>query len=494
MEQIKPDKRYLLADKQNLNLNISLKTNFNDVNEFNNTRIISLSELFTKERNDSKNYRIYGNINYFSFLRNKKTNPSDITDVFNDDYLTNGFNLEDFFDLKILRLLPIQTYSGNTNTFVELLTSITNTNDYKLSFFGYNKNIYNEKNYNFKFESKFIDPNEIIKINVPPSLGRPGLLENYIFNNYVYLGFIPKPSNYYSLYEKVIDKDYVNTLNTGTTYGFNKTAFTSNINEIVNLININSNFSNNDFNKYFIDKLEIFFKIYNLSVDIENITRNLRFIRNYLDIGNGDYKTKSSLDTLNMSVFTGNSISFDKENYNFSEITKKEYLIKYQLIDTYEGDNTLYLNWKYNKGYTAFTYTETFLSSTNPLKVELKIDFWFKFNPFYKIELKKYDSLIDEIYSGTTTDLIPPQTAIVNNNRIIWKDLLLYGDPDNYDNPFINNNHYFFNDINFYLKPDLSDKNTFILINEFLLSFGSNNYNFNRENITIRPQGPKEIC
>ena len=51
MEQLKPDKRYLLATQEDINLNISLKTNFNDLNEFNNSKLISLTDLFNEERN-----------------------------------------------------------------------------------------------------------------------------------------------------------------------------------------------------------------------------------------------------------------------------------------------------------------------------------------------------------------------------------------------------------------------------------------------------------
>ena len=46
MEQIKPDKRYLLANEEDLNINLLLKTNFNDLNEFNNSKLVSLTELF----------------------------------------------------------------------------------------------------------------------------------------------------------------------------------------------------------------------------------------------------------------------------------------------------------------------------------------------------------------------------------------------------------------------------------------------------------------
>jgi hypothetical protein len=188
---------------------------------------------------------------------------------------------------------------------------------------------------------------------------------------------------------------------------------------------------------------------------------------------------------LDTNIFEGNFISFDRENYNFNEILKKEYLIKLQLVDTYQGFDYNYNKWKNEKGYTSFSFTETNISVGGNFIVRLSIDFYFKFNPFYKIELKKYDSVIDEIFSGITTNLTPPQTAVAIGERIIWKDLLQYGDAENYDNPFINNVHYFFNDINFFIKPDLSDKNTFILINEFLLNFSSNNFKFNKNNINL---------
>jgi len=486
MEQIKPNKRYLLATEEDLTLNLSLKTNFNDLNEFNNTRVISLSELFTKERNESTKYRIYGNINYFSFLRDKRLNPTGITELFFTEKINISFNLEEFFDIKIFRPTVLQSYHNQTNNYIEKLSAITNNSDYKLNFFTYGRNVFNEKTYNLKFNVINCNPNELIRIN-----------NDFIYNNYVYLGFIPKPSSSYQIYEKVIDNDeYINELNSATTYGYVETTFTSNIDSIINLINQNSNFTNEEFKKYFSDKLKNFLKIYNLNVN--DLDKNLRFIRNYLNIGNSDYKNKILLD-LTQSALTGNFIFFDKENYDFKELIKKEYLIKHTLKDIFLGFDYQYNEWKNINGYSAFSYNEILLdSTTNPfftlIRVEISIDFYFKFNPFYKIELKKYDSVIDEIYSGVSSTLIPPQTSFINNNRIIWKDLLLYGDPENYDNPFINNTHYFFNDINFYLNPDLSDKNTYILLNDFVIGFNNDRYKFNRDNINLRPTVTKEIC
>jgi hypothetical protein len=209
-------------------------------------------------------------------------------------------------------------------------------------------------------------------------------------------------------------------------------------------------------------------KVLNIDVSTDNINLNSRFIKNYIGIGNGDYKTKASLD-LTQNTLKGNFISFDKENYLFNELQSKDYILALKYIDTYAGNPQNFQNY-INSNYSAFTYTSSNTDYT------IKINFLFKFNPFHKIELKKYEPSIEEIYSGITTDIIPPRTALVISGKTIWKNLLQYGDPDNYDNPFLNNTHYFYNDINFYLKPDFSDKNTTILVNEFILNFTNNNF------------------
>lgn len=482
MEQIKPDKRYILAQPEDLILNLSLKSSFNDLNEFNITKVVSLVDLFNKERNESTKYRIYGNINYFSFLRNKIKTPNTIVDLFNDSFTTNSFNLEDFFDIKLFRPINLQSYSNNqTNNYVEELTPITNINDYKLNFFGYSRNIYGEKNYNFKFDAVNVDPYELIKVS-----------NDIIYSNNIYLGFIPKSNSNYKFYEKIVDtNDFISELSTNTTYGYVESDFTANVNNIINLLIVGSEFDFGTFEKYFKDKLKNFLKIYNLQVTISNITNNLRFIKNYFDIGNGDYKTKSILN-LNQTVFSGGFINFNKETYLLNEKIKKEYIFVITMVDTfYASQSSIPYSQYLNDNYGFFKVDVVDLGNGN---YEIRTDFSFKFNPFYKIELKKYDSIATEIFSGLSSTSIPPITAVVVKDKIIWKDLLPYGDPDNYDNPFVNNAHYFFNDINFYLKPDFSSRNTTALINEFTINFTNNDFKFNRDNINATPKTKKEIC
>lgn len=470
MEQIKPDKRYLLASKEDIKINFPLKTNFNDLNEFNNSKLISLSDLFTKERNESTKYRLYGNINFVSFLRNKKTTITGITDLFNDDFLLTGFNFEDYFDLKAYRLATIQTtIDGSGTAYTESLTAITDDNSYKLSYFGFSRNIFNEKTYNFKFDTLNLNPYKLVKLD-----------NDIIYDNSVYLGFIPKN---FTVYEKVYtNKEYIDTLNPSTELGYSAITITD---AQYNSLILGSIFENDltGFKTYFSAKTHDFLKIYNIKINDKNFELNKRFIRNYLDIGNGDYFSKIPLD-LTKNTLQGNFINFDRATYTFTEKIKKEYFIILTLTDKYIGSD---FNDYIDTNYSSYNYTSDLVSQT------IKIDFSFKFNPFHKIELKRYDTFLQQLAKDVVTDIIPPDNSINYSGDTIWRNLMTYGEPDNYDFPFINNAHYFFNDINFYLKPDLSDKNTIILMNEFSINFQNNNFILNKDNIKISVQ-PKVLC
>jgi len=478
VDQIKPEKRYLLANEEDINLNLRLKTNFNELNEFNNTRIISLSELFTKERNESTKYRIYGVINYLSFLRNKNTTTKTLNDLFSDDNTANIFNFEDYFELKLFRPIQQQTYFDiSTRHYAEKLTAITETKDSKLNYYAYSKNIFNERNYSFMFNTVNVNPNEIVELD-----------KEFIYNNNIYLGFIPK--NNFVLYEKVYDAiDYVDYLDPLTEFGYDEQSLTD---ALLKDIYDFTDYSLADFKKYFLDKLKFFLKTYNIRITAQNINLNIRFIRNYLEIGNNDYYNPAAYVS-NQTIFEGDFIQFDRENYLFNRRIKKEYLIVLVLTDTFQGLASEF-NSYVNSNYSAFTKTVSTASQT----VEVK--FRFKYNPFYPIELKKYTTYLEQINPNLRGIPIPPDNAIritaaiSDNDRIIWRNLMPYGDPDNYDNPFINNTHYFFNDIIFMMKPDFSDRNTGILFNDFLLNFTNNRYNFKKSNIKIKPEVAPGLC
>jgi hypothetical protein len=463
MEQLKPDKRYLLATEEDLSINLSLKTNFNDLNEFNNSKSISLTDVFNDERNNSTKYRIYGNINCVSFFTNKKRTITGITDFFNDDYAQTGFNFEDYFDLKIYKQIQNQITSfATSDTYIEKLSAITDNSNYSLSFFGFSRNIFNEKIYNFRFDTLDLNPNEFYKLD-----------NNLIYNNYIYLGFIPKV---FTVFEKTYtNKDYINKIDSTTVFGYSAIPFTqSQINKIIQ----NSNFNTTAlFNEFLLTKTQNLFKTFDIKITDNNIDVNKRFIRNYLDIGNGDYTQKTQLD-LTQSTLNGNLIYFDKQNYLFNEILKKEYVIKLQLVDS-NATTTDYVN----RNYSSYTYVKNGNVIT--------IDFYFKFNPFHKIELKKYETTNEELFNSLIT---PPDNAIPTSNGFIWRDLMIYGNIENYDLPFINDTHYYFNDIRFYLKPDLSDKNTATLIKEFTINFQDQDFKFNKNNLKIVIPRPTEIC
>lgn len=503
MEQIKPNKRYLLATNEDLKINLSLKTNFDYLDEFNNSKIISLSDLFTKERNESTKYRIYGNINYLSFLRNKSGNltelaglppspPIEITgveDLFTESITNTFFSLENLFDIKLFKLQDEQTTINNSGyTYIEKLTALTTSNDYNLSYFSYSKNSFNERNYFFNFNTVNADPNKLIKID-----------DSVVYDNNLYLGFIPKIN--LDLYEKrIVDNGiYINEIDVENS-DFNYSAITFTDAQI-NLIIQDSKFTNEDFKKYLLTKLDNLFRVYNLKINDKNINNNLRFIRNYLDIGNGDYRLYGSklnnvlqINSLQYADWSGDTVlgnymSFDKETYKFETVMEKEFIIKIIMLDYPNIFGEQQFNDYVNQNYSAYTYNSFFQNFNS----YITIDFFFKFKPFHKIELKKYSDFFNE-FNINAPNVEIPNNAIIYNNKYIWRDLLTYGDPDNYDRPFINNNHYVYNDIVFYLKPELSDKNTVVLMNEFLMNFKDEGFRFNKDEIKLNNKGRRDIC
>ena len=499
MEQIKPNKRYLLATDANLNINLALKNTHKEIDEFNNSKVVSLSELSVEERNNSSNFRIYGNINYLSFLRNKRVAYKDVDIVGNTYYastvrggletffvesITNiGFNLEEFFDIRIFRLKEIQNITGDT--YIEKLEVVSESSDYVLTHFSYSKNIYNERNYHFKINSLELDPYKLISLSSQTG-------NDVVYDNKVYLGFIPKIK--FDTYEKLFyTTDYVNEIDLNSEFNYSAVTFTD---AQIDLINQGSYFfTRDDIKNYLLPKLNNLFRIYNLQVNDYNINLNLRFIRNYLNIGNGDYSKKAanvhikSFDvTTDLKNIDGNLIKFDRENYTFNEILKKEYNVRVTILEYPNINNENGFNQYLNQNYSAYSYDSYYNGSDS----FIKIGFWFIFSPFHKIELKKFSQFLNEI-DVTDTNTIIGENAIINNGKYVWRDLLTYGDPDNYDRPFINNNHYVFEDILFFLKPDLSDKNTTVLVNEFLSNTRDRGFVFDKDSLKPR-QVKREGC
>ncbi len=499
MENIKPNKRHLLATDANLNINLALKNTHKEIDEFNNSKVVSLSELSVEERNNSSNFRIYGNINYLSFLRNKKIGytisnqlgsvyyPNDILggieNLFTESFSNISFNLEEFFDIRIFRLKEVQDITGDT--YIEKLEVVSNPSDYVLTYFSYSKNIYNERNYHFKINTLELDPYKLISLSSQTG-------NDVVYDNKVYLGFIPKVDLNMGTYEKLFyNSEYINEIDLNSEFNYSAVSFTD---AQIDLINQGSYFfTRDDIKKYLLPKLNNLFRIYNLQVNDYNINLNLRFIKNYLNIGNGDYNKKGAnvhiksfnSSTRDLTNIQGNLIKFDRENYTFNEILKKEYTIQITIFDYPPTNNQSSFDAYLNENYSAYSYSTDGGSY-------IRVGFWFIFKPFHEIELKKFSQFLNEV-DVTNTNTIIGENAIINNGKYVWRDILTYGDPDNYDRPFINNNHYVFEDILFYLKPDLSDKNTTVLVNEFLSNTRDRGFLFDKDSLKPR-QIKREGC
>jgi hypothetical protein len=462
MEILGPDKKFLNAPKNDILLNINLENKINDLYELNNTRVLSLDDLFQKERKASNTYRIYGVLNFVSFLNDKKQDANNIFDLFIDD-IKSGHSFHNEFNIFI------GEQSGNSynniygNIYQQTISAITTKNDYKLNFLSYSKNIYNEKKYFFQFNNIIVDREKLYSLK-----------NNSIVNNKVYLLFLPTSQTSYTYSHYNTFSGLQNTLDINTKYGYIESGLTD---TIINKIIENSNFTIDLFKKYFITKLKFLLKTINIECELNNILINIDFIREYLNIGNSVFSNELINDFT--SGITGNYFSFDEENYLFSNINNIEFIYVKTLNDTYNGVNLQsYIDINY-KNYEYRLNGNT-----------ISIDFKFKYNPIYEIDLSLYESFIE---IEANPDIVPDY-SIYNGKTYLWRNLMDINNPDNIDYPFINNVHYIYNDITLFLKPDLSDKNTAILFNEFNIEFQNGNFIFNNKNINPTAKKPKKLC
>jgi hypothetical protein len=453
MEIIKSDKRFLLAQSQTNIININLGSSLTKNEEEQIFRFVSEYDVYENERNESDNYRFYGNINYLNFLSNKKTVFNSKEDLFNDDF--SGFSFNELFDIFIYKPIENQEYIDGTK-FALKLEKLTTTNSIQKSYLSFAKNIFKDNIYYFNSNLFQHKTNDIIIIN-----------NDKIFSNILYIVFVPK----FELFEKnYTSYEYIRELNSNTKFGYSESDLTQNI---IQQIIAGSNFTIQEFNTYFLGKLKSFLSFYDILINTSNINLNINFIRNYLNIGNTQYETKVLKQ--NFDILESNLVNFNKNNYTFETIINKEYVFNIILNDNYLGND---INTYIQKNYKDYNVR---INGTL-----ISIDFEFYFNPIQEIILQNYGELENE------GDEIPIN-AIENNNEIIWRDLIEKNNILNSDFTFINNTHYIYNNINFYIKANLSHKNTFLLFNNFSIEF-TNNLIFNNKNIKLTLKSNNLTC
>ena len=153
----------LLSSKKNVNSvdqeyydRVELKQQPTLLHEYEVSNIISATKVFTKERQTTPVYRIYGRIEYLSLLNGLKDNYWKLEDFFNPQYNESGSkNIFNSFDFYLVKPAPSGYTQINTTTFLRYFQVIATPDDFELFNAAYSNNVYDEQIYTFVFNKDF---------------------------------------------------------------------------------------------------------------------------------------------------------------------------------------------------------------------------------------------------------------------------------------------------------------------------------------------------
>lgn len=313
---------------------IELKTNQRQIEEYEVTSTLLISELAEQERQESLNFRIYGKINYLSVLNNLISNYTKVEDLFNK-YSKTGNSLKTFtnsFDVYLL--IPtnenIDLGSNKYNTKYKVVSKII---DIDITKSGFGRNIFNEQEYLYTVS------NDLNIDGLVDSFGKP-LTRAYLYFNFKSFSNGDGISGYVS--KKIFDSSSTETSATYTSHDYNVYEYNdiidgdlveyipnnfleSTINEMEYLVHqpLESSFVIFKYRPFHEIKLREFSTI----DEIQNINSPdivERPIPNYaVDLGNGNFLWRDFLDFGFIEPLTTIGVNFpfvNNTHYVFSNI------------------------------------------------------------------------------------------------------------------------------------------------------------------------------
>ena len=136
---------------------IEIENKTSDILEYDAREILNVSNVFYNERNSYETYRIYGKIEYLSILNNITIRYKTLSDFFTGN-TTSDFNKDIFNSFKFYLVKPSTGNTKITNdsiTYIKNYDIIATPDNFELFNAGYNKNVYDEQEYQFTFDIDF---------------------------------------------------------------------------------------------------------------------------------------------------------------------------------------------------------------------------------------------------------------------------------------------------------------------------------------------------
>lgn len=533
-----PSARYMNADNVDQHIVLDLPSTRKVLNDLSITDFLDIAQQFDDERQSSEKYRIYGNFNYVSLLRDLNGYTiNNIIEIFESkNYNGKNFNFDTFFNIQLVypsNFIFIKNIDDSQKLYEIKYKLLSKQNiEYQQLKSAYQQNSFSELIWN-------IIPNKNIDLS-------------NLYTNIDDLN-ISIPINSISLYITLNDTNRLSVkklqktydlsnifLNSSTTYGYDKESLTSTDKNLfeTELLKLKPNFL---YQKEFLNKYEddiyTFLKLYNIAITANNVKINSKFIRNYLNL------IRDSNDILyepfsNTDLIHGGHVIFNTDDYTweYSEKIEHKFYIDYNykndkfLQSVKEGFNFLddfknqypnhnftvtnyYIEKDYLKIYFKTNNTNDFEKFTNEYnnltdkllkpkrfnEIVFKKDhllinrkatlndtkIYLKYNPFIDIKIKEFTTVLQT--AEDKNNLSIPDYSIFKNNVYVWRDLLDKGfiEPDTgvgFDYPFINGNTYIDNNLRFYVKIDSSEEFTNILFDSFQSNLSIDYYKFNNNN------------
>jgi hypothetical protein len=152
---------------------IILNNQRKEILEYNIRNVLSTTEVFETERQNTQIYRIYGSLNYLSTLNGlykkykilkhffKKPRYEDL--VGTSDYK----NVINSFDFYLVKPIEHEKILATDNEYITKYEVIATPEDFEIYNAGYSVNIFNERSYSFIFNKDFDVTNWIDDFNFP---------------------------------------------------------------------------------------------------------------------------------------------------------------------------------------------------------------------------------------------------------------------------------------------------------------------------------------
>jgi len=158
---------------------IKLDNQRNEILEYNIKNILSVTDVFEAERQNTEIYRIYGGIEYLSILNGLKDKL--LSNYFKpkiySDFNNNEKNIYNSFDFYLLRPKGYKYIPHTGNQYTIELEVIATPNHFDLFNMGYSRNIFDEPKYGFVFNKDFDVSNWLDGFGFP-------ITELYLFPQY----------------------------------------------------------------------------------------------------------------------------------------------------------------------------------------------------------------------------------------------------------------------------------------------------------------------